>query len=170
MISTLLDTAVHSYECDSNLCPPGILQYQTKRLQWFLCENKPFKSLLWHWRKLSLCWFFAQMVQQRPGSVHVWPPVCSFTAYSIAWCVSTQVLPPNYENLCRTLPIILIMIPFGVISQYYKIVDQANNCSCWYNYIPTLYYKWVVAKQFQVLTILWERFASSTDRSPKCQG
>ncbi|CAI8027048.1 hypothetical protein GBAR_LOCUS15487 [Geodia barretti] len=55
------------------------------------------------------------MVQQRPGSVHVWPPVCSFTAYSIAW----------------TLPIILIMIPFGVISQYYKIVDQANNCSCW---------------------------------------
>jgi hypothetical protein len=55
------------------------------------------------------------MVQQRPGSVHVWPPVCSFTAYFIAW----------------TLPIILIMIPFGVISQHYKIVDQANNCSCW---------------------------------------
>ena len=27
------------------------------------------------------------MVQQRPVSVHVWPPLRSFTAYFIAWCV-----------------------------------------------------------------------------------
>ena len=28
-----------------------------------------------------------QMVQQQPVSVHVWPPLCSFTAYFIAWYI-----------------------------------------------------------------------------------
>ena len=31
----------------------------------------------------------------------------------------------------RTLPIPLIMIPFGVIAQQYKIVDKASDCTCW---------------------------------------
>ncbi|CAI8027918.1 hypothetical protein GBAR_LOCUS15900 [Geodia barretti] len=55
------------------------------------------------------------MVPQRPVSIHVWPPLCSFTAYLIAWI----------------LPVPLTMIPFGVIAQQYKIVEKANNCSCW---------------------------------------
>ena len=32
----------------------------------------------------------------------------------------------------RTLPIPLVMIPFGVIAQQYKIVEKANTCSCWW--------------------------------------
>ncbi|CAI8022378.1 hypothetical protein GBAR_LOCUS13152 [Geodia barretti] len=55
------------------------------------------------------------MVQQRPVSFHVWPPLCSFTAYFIAW----------------TLPVSLIVILFGVIAQQYEIVDKAKDCSCW---------------------------------------
>ena len=34
--------------------------------------------------------------------------------------------------MCRTLPIPLVMVPFGVIAQQYKIVDKANTCSCWW--------------------------------------
>ena len=34
----------------------------------------------------------------------------------------------------RILPVPLTMIPFGVIAQQYKIVEKANNCSCWYKW------------------------------------
>ncbi|CAI8022129.1 hypothetical protein GBAR_LOCUS13015 [Geodia barretti] len=55
------------------------------------------------------------MLRERAASVKVWSPLCSFAAYFIAW----------------TLPIPLVMIPFGVIAQRYNIVEKANNCSCW---------------------------------------
>ena len=34
-----------------------------------------------------VCYMFLQMVQQIPVSVHVWPPLCSFTTYFIAWYI-----------------------------------------------------------------------------------
>jgi hypothetical protein len=55
------------------------------------------------------------MLRERTASVKVWSPLRSFTAYFIAW----------------TLPIPLVMIPFGVIAERYNIVEKANNCSCW---------------------------------------
>ena len=32
----------------------------------------------------------------------------------------------------RVLPVVLIMVPFGVIAKEYRIVHDANDCSCWY--------------------------------------
>ena len=34
-------------------------------------------------------------------------------------------------SLCRVLPVFLIMVPFGVIAVKYKIIQNANECSCW---------------------------------------
>ena len=34
--------------------------------------------------------------------------------------------------VCRVLPVVLIMVPFGVIAKEYRIVHDANDCSCWY--------------------------------------
>lgn len=89
------------------------------------------------------------MVQQKPLSVHVWHPLCSFIAYFIAWYEkyrnplrilhSTQShflslpLPPLSLLLTpfhRTLPIVLIVIPFGVLSAKYQLVQNADDCSC----------------------------------------
>ncbi|CAI8021527.1 hypothetical protein GBAR_LOCUS12752, partial [Geodia barretti] len=55
------------------------------------------------------------VMQWRPVSVHIWHPVRSFIAYSTAWL----------------LPMTLIVIPFGVLSQKYQLVRKANMCSCW---------------------------------------
>jgi hypothetical protein len=54
-------------------------------------------------------------VQQRQISIHVWHPLISFLAYFVAW----------------TLPVVLIMIPFGVLSRKYQLVQDANRLSCW---------------------------------------
>ena len=40
--------------------------------------------------------------------------------------------------VCRVLPVVLIMVPFGVIAKEYRIVHDANDCSCWY--CPLLVY------------------------------
>ena len=91
-----------------------------------------------------------QMVQQGPISVHVWHPLCSFIAYFIAWYENSRILcilqqslflflPPSLPFIYRTLPIVLIMIPFGVLSAKYQLVQNADDCSCRYNevLIPT---------------------------------
>lgn len=88
--------------------------------------------------------FLVQMVQQRPVYLHVWPPLCSFIAYLIAWyangeyadrslvCPYSPTFPSSiFSSLPRTLPIVVIMIPFGVYSVKYRLVQYANNCSCW---------------------------------------
>ena len=72
-----------------------------------------------------------QMVQQRSASVHVWSPLCSFTAYFIAWYSLVFPIFIFCHQYCRVLPVPLIMIPFGVIAQQYKIVEKADSCSCW---------------------------------------
>jgi len=35
------------------------------------------------------------------------------------------------RSLLRILPVIMIMTPFGIISGYYGLVEDANHCSCW---------------------------------------
>ena len=37
----------------------------------------------------------------------------------------------QFSTLLRTLPIVLIVVPFGVIAEEYDLVRDANNCSCW---------------------------------------
>ena len=39
------DSSVCWYECDSHLFPPGLLQYQTERFQWCLCESLLYSFL-----------------------------------------------------------------------------------------------------------------------------
>ena len=82
------------------------------------------------------CYFFTlcpQMVQQRPLSLHVWPPLCSFTAYFIAWLAIDTI---HYILIlsvtgCRMLPTVLVTVPFGVIAGKYQLVSDANTCTCW---------------------------------------
>ena len=51
---------------------------------------------------------------------------------SLPGIVSLMCSPFFTIKYCRVLPVPLIMIPFGVIAQQYKMVDRANSCSCWY--------------------------------------
>ena len=56
-------------------------------------------------------------------------------------------LPPSYPSSLpshRTLPIVLIMIPFGVLSAKYQLVKKADDCSC----------RWDEAKQIPILSNL----------------
>jgi hypothetical protein len=55
------------------------------------------------------------MVQQRPVYIHVWSPLCSFTAYFIAW----------------TLPVLLIVAVFTGLSVSYDLLENAKIYSCW---------------------------------------
>ena len=93
-------------------------------LQWMFC--------LWkvniHGSAISV-----QMVQQRSDSIHVWHPLCSFTAYLIAW-YGQLTFCDGVLLLCisRLLPAFIIMIPFGVMSSYYDLVRLTNSCSCWW--------------------------------------
>ena len=96
------DSSVCCNECDPHLCPPGLFQHQTERFHWCLCK------LLAETPGSSSCYFCCiftvsvrkfvccianlsgvppplQMLQGRSESAHVWSPLCSFTAYLIAW-------------------------------------------------------------------------------------
>jgi hypothetical protein len=55
------------------------------------------------------------VVQGRQTYVHVWPPQCSFAAYCIA----------------MTLPGLLLLTSFGILSVKFRLVSDAEIYSCW---------------------------------------
>ena len=131
-------------ECDPHLCLPGLLQHQTERFQWCLREllldtSVTCYSLHKHFQFLCNCQIHLCLLHVSPdGAADT--SVCPCMAPSLLFhyllhCLVYFTLAQNangqFSTLLRTLPIVLIVVPFGVIAEEYDLVRDANNCSCW---------------------------------------
>ena len=59
-------------------------------------------------------------------------PTSSPGTTAVAYIANVYRVVMNVSlSLCRVLPVFLIMVPFGVIAVKYKIIQNANECSCW---------------------------------------
>ena len=65
-----IDSAMRCYECDTHICPVGLLQHQTERLQWCLCELYTVCLLSY----VCVC-----------GSIHF--QLCVSSCVCLCWCV-----------------------------------------------------------------------------------